>query len=120
MTFFYWTTNTAVRLAILYYFRRIFTTPKFRRLSMIVIVLCIIWCIPGFLADVFACIPMESIWNDKPGRCINIHNFSLVMTSTELLLDILVMVLPIREISNLQMSIGRKISVSFVFLLGSL
>ncbi|MCJ1250351.1 hypothetical protein MMC30_007577 [Trapelia coarctata] len=41
------------------------------------------------------------------------------MTSTELALDIVIMVLPIREILKLQMSIRRKISVSLVFLMGS-
>jgi hypothetical protein len=42
------------------------------------------------------------------------------MTAMELLLDIIIMVLPIREILQLHMSIQRKVSISLIFLLGSL
>jgi len=120
MSLFYWITNTAVRVAILYYLRRIFATSQFRRLSMIIIVLCIVWAVPGFLTSILACIPMERLWNDKPGKCIDLHIFALVMTGTELALDIIIMVLPVREILKLQMSVRRKVSVSLVFLMGSL
>lgn len=42
------------------------------------------------------------------------------MTAMELLLDIIIMVLPIREILQLHMSIQRKVFISLIFLLGSL
>ena len=120
MTIFYFVTNTAVRFAILYYLRRIFVTPKFRRVSMVVIVVCALWFISGFMTALFACIPMESIWTNKPGRCVDPHIFWVAMTAMELLLDIIIMVLPIREILQLHMSIQRKVSISLIFLLGSL
>ena len=121
MTIFYFLTNTCVRIGILCYYRRIFATPSFRRLSMIVIGTCVLWCFPGVLIQLLSCLPLEANWNFLvPGKCIGVKAYGIIIACLEVVLDFIILVLPVREISRLQMSVQKKVALCCIFLIGGL
>ncbi|KAL9063649.1 MAG: hypothetical protein Q9161_009350 [Pseudevernia consocians] len=67
------------------------------------------------------CIPIAATWNlAESGRCVNTEVLYTVGSVTDVLGDILILLLPVYNVSKLQMAMKRKIAVILTFLLGSL
>jgi hypothetical protein len=113
-------------LSILFLYRSIFAprvNQRFHYLSMGLIVIQILWFIPGIIININFCTPVETIWENLPAipeKCIFYSTFWLTIISTEILLDCAILALPIREIVSLQLSRQNKCMISFIFLLGGL
>ncbi|TAQ87464.1 hypothetical protein B7494_g4219 [Chlorociboria aeruginascens] len=117
--FFYYVTNTFIRISILCYYRRIFNVARFRKATTILIVICVLWCIPGTLVQILNCQPMASVWNTSiKGHCVNYMLFYIIVMSIETALDAIVLAMPLREIYFLQMTFRKKVLISLIFLLG--
>ena len=113
--------TTAIRIGILSYYRRIFPIPSFRRLSMLFIITCVLYCVPATIAEIFACTPVAAIWDPAiAGNCITYTLFYVIILSIEIVLDACILLLPLREVHRLQMAPRKKILVSLIFLLGGL
>jgi len=116
---FYYLVDTTVRISVVWYYRRIFPIPSFRRLSMIMIGICILWCIPGFFLELFDCVPLSSYWDPAvSGRCINYMLYYVIIMSVEVVLDAAILVLPLKQVYRLQMTGQKKTLVCGIFLLG--
>jgi hypothetical protein len=88
---------------------------------MIVIVACVLHCVPNEIAEACSCLPPDVNWEPTiPAKCINYLIYFIVSVSTELALDVIILTLPLKELSNLQMPLRRKIMLSLIFLLGGL
>ncbi|PSN61565.1 hypothetical protein BS50DRAFT_625400 [Corynespora cassiicola Philippines] len=111
--------NITVKTSLLFCFCRIFSTQEFRRQAMILGAFCAAWFIASVLTTIFQCIPVHKAWDREiPGRCINMDGFVLGYELTNALLDIALIVLPIRVIYTLKLSRRQKILVSLIFMLG--
>ncbi|KAI0106889.1 hypothetical protein F4814DRAFT_429300 [Daldinia grandis] len=67
------------------------------------------------------CFPYEKIWDlTLPGTCNNQFLVGLASASINLFIDVVMLVLPQRVIWNLQLSLKKKLGVSFFFSLGIL
>ncbi|KAF3057429.1 hypothetical protein GL218_06172 [Daldinia childiae] len=67
------------------------------------------------------CFPYEKIWDlTLPGTCNNQFLVGLASASINLFIDVAMLVLPQRVIWNLQLSLKKKLGVSFFFSLGIL
>lgn len=121
---FYFTIAGSTKLGILLMYGRIFNASRnFRRELAVVIFLVIGWWVGCTVATLTDCIPMYYNWInalDDPRYCFNFNIFWMASGICEMLIDIVVLVLPIRMIHQLHMSLGRKISVAGIFLLGAL
>jgi hypothetical protein len=71
---------------------------------------------------VFQCIPVKNTFQlvPKDGYCINLGAATWAHSGLTVLQDFVVLVLPIMEVIALQMSLRKKLGVSFIFILGSL
>ena len=118
---FYFVTVTAVKISILCFYRRIFSTPSFRRMSLMVGVVVVGWYLAVELVDIFICWPVERFWTPLlPGRCLDFNAFFLALGITETIIDTAILVLPIRMISTLRLPRRDRIVLSGIFLLGGL
>ncbi|MCJ1292806.1 hypothetical protein MMC34_004359 [Xylographa carneopallida] len=116
---FYYPAIAMTNISILCLYRRIFTTPYFRKLSLGLIAANVIWVVPATLVEIFICTPVRSFWDfTVQGSCIFFSTFWIVICTVELVLDVAILVLPVGEISHLQLSLKKKILLSFIFLLG--
>ena len=113
-----------IKLSVLLFYRRIFTIPTFQRISIMVMTLVIAWSLAFTLVLVFSCSPISTQWtrlglNSAP-FCVNRQLVYLAIVISDLLLDCMIFILPIRMISKLHMPLRRKLAVGGIFLLGSM
>lgn len=119
------TTITAVKISILCFYRSIFATPSFRRKTLILGIICVLWFIITLFIIIFQCSPISGAWDSvfqikNKTKCIPIPGFIFGYELSNVLLDICILCLPIYMIRRLQLPTRRKISVGSIFLLGGL
>lgn len=117
----YGTAITTIKLSVLLFYRRVFSTPQFRQRINVIGLLVIAWLFGNNFVSAFQCSPVHKAWElDVPGKCLN----PLTMVQVEQVfngaLDIAILALPVLAVSKLQMSRGRKVGVLAIFLLGGL
>ena len=112
---------TLIKLSVLLFYRRIFTTPTFCILVWIVGSFVTAWGIAFFFANFFQCIPITGIWEtSKPRHCVNSVHLDNAYQGLNIMTDITILIMPWPMIWGLQMQPGRKAQVGGVFLLGAL
>lgn len=125
-----------VKIAILLLYRRIFAFDRFRLIIHIMIGISVAWFLAFFLvrllrlllgivtyccqAVLFSANPISSAWSyNTIGR----YDFGALLTAsgyTDLIIDIVVLLLPVPMIKTLQLDFKRKLSVAGILSLGFL
>lgn len=120
----YYSVSSAIKLSILLMYGRIFSiSASFRHSVAITAALVVGFWIGCTVADLLICIPLERAWLNNlydPRYCFNFNIFWLTTGIVEVILDVIIIILPIRVLLGLQLSKGKKIAVLGVFLLGFL
>lgn len=112
---------TLIKLSVLLFYQRIFSTPQFRLRTNIVGGLVVAWLFINNFMAAFQCRPIRKAWSPlTPGRCIDTLSLIIGLQAGNLFLDIVILTLPVHAVSQLQMSLAKKISVAAIFLLGGL
>lgn len=115
-----------VKLALLFFFLRIFPKVWTRRLLWATIAFNITYGIVFVIVGVFQCRPISyywTQWDDKSsasGRCNDLNAIAWSNATISIVIDIWMLALPLYEVYHLQLSWRRKISVSLMFLVGTL
>ncbi|KAI8948343.1 hypothetical protein F4801DRAFT_465385 [Xylaria longipes] len=115
----------AVKLSILFFYRRIFGVwDSFRRVNNALLWIVFVWTAVFTVADVLICgAHPELIWGFDQTialrRCGNRGALLLAFSVTSVATDLPVLGLPFFYISRLQMATSRKLATSFVFFLGT-
>lgn len=124
MTVVYFTTTSSTKLSILVMYNRLFSVDKvFRRLIMAISALVLGFWIGCTTANLVNCVPMKYVWINSltdPRYCFNFNIFWFAGGICETVIDIMVLLLPIKAIFGLQFSIRQKLAIGSVFLLGAL
>lgn len=90
-------------------------------MSLLVGLLVVLWWLAATLANIFSCMPVELLWDlSLDGRCFNFNIFWFCVGILETIIDITILVLPIKMVMGLQLSRRNKIVLSGIFLLGGL
>ena len=110
----------AVKVSILLLYRSLFPTHKFHIVIGLVGILIVVWSFMSLCVAIFACWPISGNWDPKITTCINEGLFFLVAALINIITDLAVLCLPLRQVWQLQLSSARKIAVSGLFLLGGL
>ena len=112
-------TGPSFKIAALLMYRRVFTTPKFQQVTMVLCWLCFAWYMAETLGSVFVCIPPRAFWDPTvKGKCVSTRNFDLQYAVINICLDAIIIALPIKMIAKLQLSLYKKVALSGVFLVG--
>ena len=110
-----------VKVSLLCLYRRLFPIPWVRWATSIMIGVCVAWAVTFWFSLIFTCNPPESLWNPAVrGQCIESGTAQVVAFTTELAIDTVILSLPIRMVTALQMAPRRKFLVLLIFLLGGL
>ena len=114
-------TITASKLSIISLYRRIFVTKRFQQVSLVVGGLCVAWWIVFTVVTLVPCLPVKRFWmRELPGHCYNLNQFAVSISSVDVFLDAIILLLPIKPILDLQMSKSRKALLCAIFLVGGL
>ena len=112
------------KISILLFYLRIFPDTKLRRAIWFTIVLCILYLIAFVLATALQCLPIRIAWQhwdgEHHGKCLNLNHLGWASAAVNIVLDLVVIGLPLREVKNLSLSRRRKAGVMLMFLGGLL
>ncbi|KAF3925151.1 hypothetical protein ABW20_dc0101494 [Dactylellina cionopaga] len=109
------------KFSILLFYRRFCTTRTFKISIYLTMLFIGAWTINWTFLIIFQCLPVEAYWRlPRSGdRCITLQNeLHLLHGSTNLVTDIIVLLLPIPTVWSLQMPTRQKLTLIGVFALG--
>ena len=110
-----------VKISILIFYVRIFSTRRFKQLAYTLIIFSAMWSISAFWVAVFQCSPVKAFWDKSiDGKCINSFDWLMAEGGITILTDIALLVMPMPMVWKLKISQQQKIALSGVFLLGGL
>ncbi|KAI4197699.1 MAG: hypothetical protein LQ350_005768 [Teloschistes chrysophthalmus] len=110
---------TVTRLSLLVFYHRLFPVKRFTIIALITGCVLIAWWISFLFAIIFSCVPVESYWNKAiVGHCINEHTLSWGITGSELVVNIIMIILPIPWLWHLRLAWTKKLALIGIFSLG--
>ncbi|KAI0202860.1 integral membrane protein [Astrocystis sublimbata] len=116
-----WTTGTAAfKISVLFLYQRIFTTRAIKIWSYGLMGLTFGYWLSFMVVFLTTCTPdISQLWNPRPGGfCRDLNIGQLGSVSTNLAIDVFVIILPMPFLWNLQMRMRNKIAVTLIFSLG--
>ncbi len=117
----YYSVAAPVKISLLCLYRRIFAVQSFKRMTLLVGLLVVLWWLAATLANIFSCMPFELLWDlSLKGRCFNFNLFWFSIGIIETVIDIIILLLPVKMVMALQMSRRNKTVLCGIFLLGGL
>ncbi|KAJ5222882.1 uncharacterized protein N7469_009122 [Penicillium citrinum] len=110
----------AIKISLVCFYRRVFTTPKFQRFTFILNCLIGAWGLGIFLACAGQCRPLRAYWDHSvPGKCIDANTFFIVNQAWNVLMDFVILILPVPMIWGLHRCWQDKLALNGVFALGA-
>ena len=109
------------KCSLLFFYRRIFRGSIFSYISWATIALATTWAISFFFALLFKCNPISAYVRQEPGvHCVNLYQLYYSLSISDVLIDIIILIIPIPLVWRLHMKPAQKVAVSGIFALGSL
>ncbi|PLB54028.1 hypothetical protein P170DRAFT_469499 [Aspergillus steynii IBT 23096] len=116
----YATSILFIKTSILAYYKRIFSVRQFRIAVYALGALVLAWWIAVVFISIFSCKPIHGFWDKAINpRCVNTKTFYIGNAVPNIVTDVLILAMPIRMVWTLQTTRPQKVSLSFIFLLGS-
>ena len=117
----YTITLVLAKISILYLYRSIFPGRDFRIATNLIGAFVLCWGISVPLITIFSCKPIDGSWDiTVPSSCINRRNLFIGFAVLNILADVFILALPMREVWRLQVALRQKLMISGMFLLGGL
>lgn len=118
---FYFPVIAFVEVAILIFYRRIFFPSSFRFIATVMIAICAAWLITALVIEIgYPSHPIGDYFAGGPMTKLNVNylTFWLTMAIIEIILELVILLLPMREVYHLQLSAKKKYLCSMMFALG--
>ena len=115
------TAISVTRFSLLLFYHRLFPVRRFNIIAIATGCILIGWWLSFCLAVIFSCIPVKNYWDKSiPGHCLDEHALSWGLTGSELIANIIMVVLPIPWLWDLRLVWSKKLALIGLFLLGCL
>ena len=112
------------KLAVLFFYLRVFPQREFKQLSHLVMGCCLIYLVIFVFVFAFQCTPTWFFWKQWQrignGKCININGVGWAAAAINIVLDITILSIPIPIILKLNISKRQKWQVLSMFGVGLL
>lgn len=111
----------ATKISILIFYRRIFLVERaYRRATLVLMVLAIGWFISAELTTILACRPTNAFWDRTiaGSKCFNFSAMYLGTGIIDALIDVAILLLPIRMAIKLHLPLRTKLAVVAILALG--
>jgi hypothetical protein len=116
-----WVTS-CLKLSLLFFYIRIFHSTNLQKWIYTAIAIQAAFVVSFTFVIVFQCIPVSYAWQywdrEHRGKCINTNAASWSLAGITIALDIIVLLLPVRDLWILKMSRTKKGYIMFMFGLG--
>ncbi|KAI4729851.1 hypothetical protein E4T49_02153 [Aureobasidium sp. EXF-10728] len=118
----YLTAIGLTKISMLLFYLRIFPDWKLRRAIYGMIGACLVYIVVFVTVTALQCIPVNQAWlkwdGEHKGKCLNLNADGWASASLNIILDLIVIVLPMKQLTSLKMSWVRKLGVVAMFLGG--
>jgi hypothetical protein len=110
------------KFSLLLFYYRMSRLRWLRTLSIVVMVVVVGYSVSTVFALIFPCHPIRKSWDVTvvDGSCINRGAVYLVQAITNIVTDVILLLLPIPMVWRLQMPVIQKFGLVFIFVVGSL
>ena len=110
------------KVAILAVYLRIFRSKAERVTTYVLVGVLITTWLSEIIAAFLQCVPFEYQWDKtKPGgHCLNQQDYYRYLLVPNFVTDIVMLILPLPMVWKLNTSIAQKVSLTFIFLIGSM
>ncbi|KAL4888578.1 hypothetical protein BDV59DRAFT_211072 [Aspergillus ambiguus] len=101
-----------VKLSLLVSYLRFFTKPRYRRLTWAMIVFIVLWALAFIITLFLECRPLKDYWETikyTPETCINQDASTFSFSITNLVTDLMVLVLPMRVLWMLKLPMRERL-----------
>ncbi|KAI4717643.1 hypothetical protein E4T48_06151 [Aureobasidium sp. EXF-10727] len=119
---FYFASITATKISILAFFLRVFPKKSVRQTVYVIMAICVAYGLSFILATTFQCNPVPYSWkqidDNYAGSCNNINIQGWMSAIFNIVIDIVILVLPLKELYALNTSLKKKLMVMIMFSLG--
>ncbi|CAI6077579.1 unnamed protein product [Clonostachys chloroleuca] len=121
---FYYLNQLSLKLSILCFYWRVFSPSNYMRRSIQVIgCFIILWFIASFIVAILQCVPIEAAWDPvvkaKPGvKCVDLNGFFFGTSVPNIVADLVLVLLPVQQVWQLNITVTQKVFIIFFFLLG--
>ena len=114
-------TQLTIKFSILCQYRRIFQTPKAKKIVTGLLIWLSIYATFCLGTSIFTCWPVAKYWDDTiPGGCIDRSYLHYAIAGFNILNDLTLLILPIPMLRGLQITFRAKIVLIGVFTCGAL
>lgn len=125
MTLLYFTMQTFLKLAMIFFFLRIFPTRGVRRALWATVVFNCLYGLVYIFLTVFQCRPINLFWNrwqhkEDAGTCLNINYMTWSSGAFTIALDIWILSIPLSQLKKMNLDWKKKIGVGIMFSVGLL
>lgn len=116
---------TLVKLSIITLYRQLFPTRFMLLSTTILAVIVVMWGFSVVLVSLLSCIPARCFWDSVfpdyniPTKCIDTKWFFIAISLANILTDVLLLGLPMRDTWRLRIPPLTKIAISGLFALGA-
>ena len=119
--FTYFVLCPVLRISIIFFYRRIFATEPFHRVTAAIAWLIGLWGAGIFLACALQCRPLRGYWDKSvEAKCFNGNTFFIVNQVFNVIMDFVLLALPLPIIWRLNRTWREKLALSGVFIIGGL
>ena len=109
------------KISILSLYLRIFTRKSFRSLCYVNLAIVVCFTLGATVATILQCIPIAASWDKSiHARCTDSIAFWLAWCVINIVTDVAILALPVREVLHLQLPRREKLGLLAVFSLGAL
>ena len=120
----YFLNLAALKLSLLLFYLRIFSSTGMRRLLWATVVFDILYGIAFALVALLQCRPMQYFWlqwdGQHQGTCINVNAVGWANAGISIAMDFWMLALPLSQLHGLQLNWKKKIGVGLMFFVGTL
>lgn len=111
-----------IKTSVLLMYLRIFPDETFRTCCFVIQAVVVAWWLSIGVACIFQCTPIRKAWMGPlvEGHCVDLRSSFIGNAVPNMVTDVAILILPITQVWGLQINIAQRLSMCFMFLLGSL
>lgn len=110
---------SSIKMAFLCLYLRIFPNEGLRKVIYVLMILVTGFFLAFFFGIAFNCTPVSYVWTswtgETEGRCLNFNSFGISCSIINILLDLAIIGLPLREIMVLSLNLTKKLLLLTMF-----
>ncbi|KAL4947395.1 hypothetical protein BDW69DRAFT_199697 [Aspergillus filifer] len=107
------------KVSLIFQYLRLFPSRRFCIICYVVLGVVVLWSTFAIISGLLNCLPVTKFWNrELPGTCLSFEVIWFFNASISIATDLVILLLPVPQLSKLRLPWGRRIALFIIFMLG--